>query len=592
MKQFFYLLMLFITVNSYAQTKPTIDVDYKPSNKEWELNNQMSDEFNTSHGSYNIDESKWSKDPMGNGFNWVGRYPGLFDRDAVIQYDGKLIIKVDKYSTPKRAVDVYPSTDHPNRFDNWDYMGGIVRSNKTAGVGNFIEIRMKANRTEMSSTFFLKPKKEWCAGVGYKFNRELDIQECVGSVTANLSTNPNKRYWDQTMNTNGIRFREPCSGNSSTINNVGQSYIGKTVYSDFAVYGCYIETARRVHFYLNGKFQYTKNYDYDFNRQMHITMVAETYGWNPVPNGGGLVASETWWNKATQIDYVRTFYLKDKPTTTTTTTTGGDWTPLTTEDPVIYTITSSYSEKDIRSNSSGNNRNVGQAPKGWRDYYNRSNWEFIYVDSQHFYIKNAGSGLVLSPTTVGSDYTRLTETGTDIRNWKNQWRFIYLSNYRLRIENRYDGRLIMTPTKTDDLSTGGDTQYWLVPGGTYPWKTRFYLKYGSWSTYNKNGDSDLENAPDEIVKVSTKFDDLTSPLNNTELTIFPNPADNSVFITSDQNEYEIKISDLSGKLIISDQLGKNITKQIDISNLNAGVYLLQYRTENDSNFLNKKLIVK
>lgn len=68
-----------------------------------------------------------------------------------------------------------------------------------------------------------------------------------------------------------------------------------------------------------------------------------------------------------------------------------------------------------------------------------------------------------------------------------------------------------------------------------------------------------------------------------------NPYSQSNFEFKDQQEYNLRIFDALGRLIVEEELN-NLNAHINISALNTGTYLLVVRTEND--FVGVKKIVK
>jgi hypothetical protein len=73
-------------------------------------------------------------------------------------------------------------------------------------------------------------------------------------------------------------------------------------------------------------------------------------------------------------------------------------------------------------------------------------------------------------------------------------------------------------------------------------------------------------------------------LNNEQLTIYPNPANNKVYVEA-KEIIEVKLFDLLGKEIISAK-----EKEIDVSNLNEGVYFIQVKSK--ENIYTQKIIVQ
>ncbi len=66
---------------------------------------------------------------------------------------------------------------------------------------------------------------------------------------------------------------------------------------------------------------------------------------------------------------------------------------------------------------------------------------------------------------------------------------------------------------------------------------------------------------------------------NSNYTIYPNPAKDKIFIKNIQSIAEVKIYDISGKVVNSLKTNSNT---VDISNLNKGIYFMEISTENNS----------
>jgi len=185
---------------------------------------------------------------------------------------------------------------------NWLYSGGITRSYSSRGVGTYFECSMKANQTEMSSTFWLKPRPT-C-----KKNLELDIQECVGVMSPDATA---KLKWDNIYHSNMFNFRnENCS-------EIPDSHLQDWKILDeknsdrFFTYGCYLESSTKAHFYLDGVYQYTMTAERPFDEPMHIVLAIETYDWNMPPKGGGMIANGDFNERTTRYDWIRTWELID-----------------------------------------------------------------------------------------------------------------------------------------------------------------------------------------------------------------------------------------------------------------------------------------
>lgn len=59
-------------------------------------------------------------------------------------------------------------------------------------------------------------------------------------------------------------------------------------------------------------------------------------------------------------------------------------------------------------------------------------------------------------------------------------------------------------------------------------------------------------------------------VNNTNVTIYPNPATDYIIINSDLDNFDVEISDITGRIVISENIDNN--SSINTSNLCAGIY--------------------
>lgn len=260
-----------------------------PSKKTWHKVDNMSDEFEGT----SLNLSKWQQEPVGNGWSWIGREPGLFDKKSVSVAEGKMRVTVSKLDAP---------TTIRNR--EYLYQGAIVRSIHPGQHGWYYEAKMKANATEMSSTFWLMSKNSNC-----KTKHELDIQENVGVVSPNAETWA--ADWDRIFHSNAFHRKTRCNNRTQLEGSVLLKD-GEKNSDRFFVYGAWWKSPNEVRFYLDGEYQYTINPSTPFNQSMWLQMAIETYDWNPVPADGGKIASGTWAERTTQYEWVRTWQVIDR----------------------------------------------------------------------------------------------------------------------------------------------------------------------------------------------------------------------------------------------------------------------------------------
>ncbi len=280
-KLFVTICMLFTVVTVSAQRKPYFQKgeDPKPNGSKWKLVKSMSDEFNKE----NVDETKWQI----RGQRWKGRVPGLFQAENIKQKDGKLQITTKKLEEP---------------IGKFTHGGGYVGSREAMKYG-YYECRMKANKTFMSSTFWLITDRSRAKGCDNR-TTELDIQECVGEIVSKAEWMVN---FDAKMNSNthSRDIKEGCDFVKGSVKSSASA--GGKVYDDYHVYAVWWKSKDEILFFLDGKFVNQLKPAADFDLDMHLRMVVETYNWNPVPEDGGMNMSAE--DRTTYYDWVRSWQL-------------------------------------------------------------------------------------------------------------------------------------------------------------------------------------------------------------------------------------------------------------------------------------------
>ncbi|AWW33061.1 glycosyl hydrolase [Echinicola strongylocentroti] len=261
--------------------------DITPSGKVWESVDNMSDEFSTA----TIDTAKWQLEPVGNGWNWIGRPPGLFQPENVSIENGKMTVTV--------GVLDQPQTINGKEFK---YKGAIVRSKNPGQVGWYYETKMKANKTEMSSTFWLMTKYDCHKKL------ELDIQECVGVVSPDADQWATG--WDRIFHSNCIHRQTTCVDKLQLQNSVKPFTEN---HQRYFVYAAWWKSKDEIQFFLDGKYVYSIHPEVDWDMPAFLQMAIETYDWNPVPANGGAVASAPVSDRKTQYEWIRTWKLNDAP---------------------------------------------------------------------------------------------------------------------------------------------------------------------------------------------------------------------------------------------------------------------------------------
>ncbi|NHN38396.1 hypothetical protein G8764_13900 [Pseudomaricurvus alcaniphilus] len=272
--------------------------------KNWHLVEAMSDEFNASV----IDTVKWQVEPVGNDWTWIGRPPGLFTTDTISVDNGKLKITVDELVGGAQWIETPYKDENGNPlFELYQYKGAIIRSitptkAPSDGISYYFETKMKANQTEMSSTFWLMSNNKDCTK---KF--EIDIQETVGKINPGL-TSQWALDWDHIYHSNMIHRQTGCNESNQNSGSVDVP-AGRKTSDRYFIYGAHWKSPSEIDLYLDGQYAYTVTHPVAFDQKMWIQMAIETYDWNPVPEDGGMVKAGTEEQRTTSYEYVRTFKL-------------------------------------------------------------------------------------------------------------------------------------------------------------------------------------------------------------------------------------------------------------------------------------------
>ncbi|SHJ84758.1 Glycosyl hydrolases family 16 [Maribacter aquivivus] len=281
------------------QDEPSINLPYfvnanpTPEGKKWTKVENMSDEFNGT----TFDDDKWHRSPATDGFNWIGRPPGLFESDNVTVSDGNMNVTTEKFESPKMVNGI-----------EFTHGGAIVRSKLKAQQGHYYESRMKANKTIMSSTFWISFQQNCNTGPLRKL--ELDIQECVGRLTTTAAWAAD---FDHIYASNTWRHERECDTEvTGSLQSPAKTVLEKKNNSRYFVYGCWWKSPTEILFYLDGQLTHTiTNPPADFDLEGHLTMAIETYDWNPI-DSETIFETGSFDDLTTKYDWIRSWKLEDE----------------------------------------------------------------------------------------------------------------------------------------------------------------------------------------------------------------------------------------------------------------------------------------
>lgn len=177
----------------------------------------------------------------------------------------------------------------------------------------------------------------------------------------------------------------------------------------------------------------------------------------------------------------------------------------------------------------------------------------VYDDKLYSIDKTTGAGTAIGE--IGYDLNFAQDIGFD-RNTNTLYGTLYST---FASQSAYNSALFTINTTSAQLSE---------IGGSTPMELTVCAIYKNYDT----GNGILSN------KVSADFN------------IYPNPVNNTVYISTDKNILEVTISDITGKIVLKNCVNNNIIN-IDISDIKAGIYIVSIK-RNDNVVLNKKIIKK
>lgn len=281
------------------------------------------------------------------------------------------------------------------------------------------------------------------------------------------------------------------------------------------------------------------------------------------------------------------------------------------------------------------NHCLGSSPSIWSF---RFNWRSpnpvcaSFTNSTNGPFNQTASGSVLRATNASSDFALVEITANIPSSWDLVWsgwdRTTSVPNFTIGIHHPNGD--IMKVCRDDDspisINNGGEF-LWLIEewetGVTEPGSSGSplynpqgqiigFLSFGAAAcngTVN-NGQFDaygrLNQAWNGGTNANSRLRDWLDPTNTgvttlnafpdnlnvvnfeaQNINIFPNPATDNLNIDTNYQNLAINIYDINGKLVL-----KSNKKQINISSLQTGIYLLNISSENSNNTITKKLIVR
>ena len=279
------LALLLLLACSCAPALLTAQVAPEPPvGQRWVIQPRFTDEFNGSA----LDLNKWTDFHP----RWNGRPPAAFLRSQVSVADGTMQIKNKKLDR-----------DTMIGSQTYNIGGGAVVSKTFDAFYGYYEVRMRASRISMSSTFWMSnPNAQQPCPT---FSQELDVVEAIGGATSSFGT-----QLRENMASNTHYFQRLCNGSTEPVSRGAKSPLPTNPADRFYRYGVWWKNGTEMDFYLDGEHVHTINRPAGFpiDREMHINMVTETYNFEPAPNATDLANDAI---NTTYYDYIHGLQLLD-----------------------------------------------------------------------------------------------------------------------------------------------------------------------------------------------------------------------------------------------------------------------------------------
>ncbi len=430
-----------------------------------------------------------------------------------------------------------------NNAERW-FQASRVQSVATINYPMYTEARIRTAHLSAYNTFWLNSSD------GDPGNRnEIDIIENNSRPSCNCQPNfpwqMNSQYFHG-VNGNIIRAKGNFDNRNLSANNPKR---GIPWNEEYHIVGVWWKSPTDIQFYLDGEEAGSVKSGRNFTKRLNVIFDLWTDDENFL--GGAAVRSHLNNNNINTmyVDWVRTYQLVDAPNSNN-----------------YFHIQNRTSGKFIRPQTE--NGNIVQAPNTWRGSWTQ--WEMIDIDGTYFHLKNRQTGKYLRPETT-LDNSQIIQSSTANSQWQTHWEKVNTSNGYFFLRNRWTFKHFR-PIGNDDLSsaTGNNFGMQLKPnsytGGWTQW--RFLDILGA----------KIKNSEEGELLDSFNF--------------YPNPALNVINLKAGNTKYYINIYDLNGRSVINTSIQKNSTKEIAISNLNSGVYFVEYKAEDELKSSVKKLVKK
>ena len=150
-------------------------------------------------------------------------------------------------------------------------------------------------------------------------------------------------------------------------------------------------------------------------------------------------------------------------------------------------------------------------------------------------------------------------------------------------ETGYTSFVILNSSNDTIVNYYAEPHYWMPSVPNQAIRTYILDMYPPFQSVGDNFEGQVFTYNPECIFQTDNLTHVETEAEALKITVFPNPFKDYIRLAFDEEKMEIQLYDVSGRLVFQNQVNKN--KDIDLSHLNAGLYLLKVGGQ-------QKLIVK
>jgi len=299
-----------------------------PEGAKWVAVKALSDEFEGKK----LNTRKWTADPAFWWTNpnndkeqnrgWYGSGRSLFEEDNASVYGGNLMLEGEMFETPRRSP-----RDKATKPAKRKFGGAMVRAKTLAQPGYYMEAKIQASQTAMSSAFWLMTEPIPCEHLPQNERLELDIQECVGVMTGSKEDDWTRddwavgTHWERIFHYNTWRHPTPTCGFEGVWNEKAGKFKGAQKggkvnlphnnSSEFHIYGCYWHAdGKQLDYFLDGELVKSIYPKVPYQSPMIMRLSSNFYDWVKEIDRESMGFNRSKEERSTKFMWVRTWKVK------------------------------------------------------------------------------------------------------------------------------------------------------------------------------------------------------------------------------------------------------------------------------------------